>query len=90
LPQHLWCGDLLQVLAFGVRDGKSSHPAIGYGCDTFAADLHAIIEHLDLTDVGFRDARRSVGAQISLFSASLPDRTRTALRSRVFQAREYG
>jgi non-heme chloroperoxidase len=30
--------------------GKSSQPAVGYDYDTFAADLHALLEHLDLRD----------------------------------------
>jgi len=30
--------------------GKSSQPATGYDYDTFAADLNALIEHLDLSD----------------------------------------
>ena len=30
--------------------GKSSQPATGYDYDTFAADLHALLEHLDLRD----------------------------------------
>lgn len=31
--------------------GRSSQPTIGYDYDTFAADLNALIEHLDLNDV---------------------------------------
>ena len=31
--------------------GKSSQPWEGYDYDTFTADLHALLEHLDLTDV---------------------------------------
>src|SRR2546430_1571537 len=30
--------------------GRSSQPTIGYDYDTFAADLNALIQHLDLTD----------------------------------------
>jgi non-heme chloroperoxidase len=30
--------------------GKSSQPAAGYDYDTFAADLHALLDHLDLRD----------------------------------------
>jgi non-heme chloroperoxidase len=36
--------------------GKSSQPTSGYNYDTFAADLHALVKHLDLTNftlVGF-------------------------------------
>lgn len=31
--------------------GQSSQPTIGYDYDTFAADLNALLEHLDLNDV---------------------------------------
>src|SRR5438874_4763871 len=31
--------------------GKSSQPTTGYDYDTFAADLHALIQHLDLRNV---------------------------------------
>src|SRR5262249_49756718 len=36
--------------------GRSSQPTVGYDCDTFAADLNTLLDHLDLTDlslVGF-------------------------------------
>jgi non-heme chloroperoxidase len=31
--------------------GRSSQPVVGYEYDTFAADLNALLDHLDLTDV---------------------------------------
>jgi non-heme chloroperoxidase len=31
--------------------GRSSQPTVGYDYDTFAADLNALIEHLDLNDI---------------------------------------
>jgi non-heme chloroperoxidase len=31
--------------------GRSSQPTLGYDCDTFAADLNALLEHLDLHDL---------------------------------------
>jgi non-heme chloroperoxidase len=31
--------------------GKSSQPTVGYGYDTFAADLDALLQHLNLSDV---------------------------------------
>jgi non-heme chloroperoxidase len=31
--------------------GRSSHPTAGYDYDTFAADLNALLEHLDITHV---------------------------------------
>src|SRR6185295_19159376 len=40
-----------QVISYDRRGfGGSSRPTVGYDYDTFAADLHALIEHLDLTD----------------------------------------
>jgi non-heme chloroperoxidase len=46
-----------RVLTYDRRGfGKSSQPTIGYDYDTFAADLNAVLEQLDLTDavlVGF-------------------------------------
>ena len=30
--------------------GRSSQPTVGYDYDTFAADLRALLEHLDLRD----------------------------------------
>jgi len=41
-----------RVIAYDGRgSGRSSHPGIGFDYDTFAADLNALIEHLDLTNV---------------------------------------
>ena len=40
-----------RVIAYDRRGwGHSSQPAIGYNYDTFAADLHALMEKLDLRD----------------------------------------
>ena len=50
LPPLLAAGH--RVIAYDRRGfGKSSQPTIGYDYDTFAADLHALLEHLDLADV---------------------------------------
>jgi non-heme chloroperoxidase len=41
-----------RVVAYDRRGfGQSSQPTTGYDYDTFTADLHALLEHLDLTDV---------------------------------------
>jgi non-heme chloroperoxidase len=41
-----------RVIAYDRRGfGNSSQPTVGYDYDTFAADLNALIEHLDLSDV---------------------------------------
>ena len=40
-----------RVIAYDRRGwGSSSQPAVGYNYDTFAADLHALMEKLDLHD----------------------------------------
>ena len=44
--------DGYRVITYDRRGfGASSQPWNGYDYDTFAADLHALLEHLDLTDV---------------------------------------
>ena len=41
-----------RVISYDRRGfGRSSQPTVGYDYDTFAADLNALLEHLDLTDV---------------------------------------
>jgi non-heme chloroperoxidase len=41
-----------RVIAYDRRGfGNSSHPTVGFDYDTFAADLNALIEHLDLNDI---------------------------------------
>jgi non-heme chloroperoxidase len=41
-----------RVISYDRRGfGKSSQPTVGYDYDTFAADLNALLEHLDITDV---------------------------------------
>jgi len=41
-----------RVISYDRRGfGRSSQPTVGYDYDTFAADLSALLEHLDLTDV---------------------------------------
>ena len=41
--------------------GRSSQPVVGYDYDTFAADLHALLEHLDLRDAALA-GRPTTGA----------------------------
>src|SRR3954471_9392321 len=41
-----------RVIAYDRRGfGQSSQPTVGYDYDTFAADLNALLEHLDLNDI---------------------------------------
>jgi non-heme chloroperoxidase len=64
LNGHSWERQARQLLAAGRRVitydrrgfGGSSQPTVGYDYDTFAGDLNALVEHLDLRDadlVGF-------------------------------------
>ena len=64
LNGNSWERQERDLLAFGYRVisydrrgfGRSSQPTVGYDYDTFAADLNALIEHLDLSNmvlVGF-------------------------------------
>jgi non-heme chloroperoxidase len=53
--------------------GTSSHPSVGYDYDTFAADLHTILETLDLQDailVGFSMGTGEVARYIANFGSS--------------------
>jgi non-heme chloroperoxidase len=65
LDGNSWERQERELLAVGYRAisydrrgfGRSSQPAVGYDYDTFAADLNALLEQLDLHDVilvGFR------------------------------------
>jgi non-heme chloroperoxidase len=41
-----------RVISYDRRGfGQSSQPTVGYDYDTFSADLHTLLEHLDLNDV---------------------------------------
>jgi non-heme chloroperoxidase len=53
--------------------GRSSQPTVGYDYDTFAADLNAVLEHLDLRDVvlcGFSMGTGEVVRYISTYSSA--------------------
>src|SRR5450755_3770985 len=59
LDGNSWERQERELLAAGYRCvsydrrgfGRSSQPTVGYDYDTFAADLNALLEHLDLRDV---------------------------------------
>jgi non-heme chloroperoxidase len=59
LDGNSWERQERELLANGYRAisydrrgfGRSSQPAVGYDYDTFAADLNALLEHLDVADV---------------------------------------
>ncbi|MGC4005945.1 MAG: alpha/beta hydrolase [Pirellulales bacterium] len=53
--------------------GKSSQPTVGYDYDTFAADLHKLIEQLDLHDltlVGFSMGTGEVARYLSAYGSA--------------------
>jgi len=53
--------------------GKSSQPTVGYDYDTFAADLNALLEHLNLTDVvlvGFSMGTGEVARYLSTYGSA--------------------
>jgi non-heme chloroperoxidase len=69
LNGHFWERQQRVLLAAGYRVitydrrgyGRSSQPASGYDYDTFAADLDALLEHLDVTGIalgGFSEITR--------------------------------
>jgi non-heme chloroperoxidase len=69
LPKHN-----IRVISYDRRGfGKSSKPWEGYDYDTFASDLHEIIEKLDLTDVtlvGFSMGGGEVARYLSKYNAN--------------------
>jgi non-heme chloroperoxidase len=58
LSGRAWDKQVAALLAAGCRMitydrrgfGRSSQPVAGYDYNTFAADLHALLEHLDVRD----------------------------------------
>src|SRR5262249_57080932 len=53
--------------------GQSSQPATGYDYDTFAADLHALLEHLDLREtvlVGHSMGTREVTRYLAAYGSA--------------------
>jgi non-heme chloroperoxidase len=53
--------------------GKSSQPTVGYDYDTFAADLNALLEHLNLSDVvlvGFSMGTGEVTRYVSTYGSA--------------------
>jgi len=49
--------------------GRSSQPVVGYDYDTFAADLHALLEHLDLRDAALAGHSMGTG-EVTRYLAS--------------------
>src|SRR3977135_2759479 len=62
-----------RVISYDRRGfGRSSQPTVGYDYDTFAADLYALIEHLDLSNmvlVGFSMGTGEVTRYLSTYGS---------------------
>ncbi|TFV89124.1 alpha/beta hydrolase [Blastococcus sp. CT_GayMR16] len=64
--------------------GDSSQPWTGYDYDTFTADLHALLEHLDLRDVALVGFSMGGGEVVRYLATYGPERvSRTVLASAV-------
>jgi non-heme chloroperoxidase len=59
--------------------GLSSQPTIGYDYDTFASDLKALIEHVDLSDVVLAGFSMGTGEVIRYLATYGSDRVRKAV-----------
>ncbi|MGX1274796.1 alpha/beta fold hydrolase [Streptomyces phaeoluteigriseus] len=81
LDGNSWEGQTSALLEAGYRVitydrrgfGKSSQPSAGYDYDTFAADLHTVIETLDLRDavlVGFSMGTGEVARYLSTYGSA--------------------
>ncbi|MGW0860054.1 alpha/beta fold hydrolase [Streptomyces sp. NPDC002690] len=81
LDGHSWEKQAAALLEAGHRVitydrrgfGRSSQPAIGYDYDTFAADLHTVLETLDVQDavlVGFSMGTGEVGRYLGTYGSA--------------------
>jgi len=77
LSGRAWDKQVPALLAAGYRVitydrrgfGQSSQPATGYDYDTFAADLHTLLEHLDLRDAALAGHSMGTG-EVTRYLAS--------------------
>ena len=80
LDGNSWEGQTAALLDAGYRVvtydrrgfGRSSQPSVGYDYDTFAADLHTVLETLDLRDVvlvGFSMGTGEVGRYLGTYGS---------------------
>ena len=72
--EHALLARRLPVLSYDRRGfGRSSQPTVGYDYDTFAADLNALLEHLDLRDAvlcGFSMGTGEVTRYLATYGSS--------------------
>jgi non-heme chloroperoxidase len=68
-----------RVIAYDRRGwGQSSQPTVGHDYDTFAADLNALLEHLDLNDVALTGFSMGTGEVTRYLSTYGSDRVSKA------------
>jgi non-heme chloroperoxidase len=68
-----------RVISYDRRGfGRSSQPAVGYDYDTFAADLNALLEHLDVADVALVGFSMGTGEVTRYLGTYGSGRVRTA------------
>ncbi len=68
-----------QVITYDRRGfGRSSKPTVGYDYDTFASDLKAVIEHLDVHDVALVGFSMGSGEVVRYLGTYGSDRVRKA------------
>src|SRR5450755_2495358 len=73
--------------------GRSSQPTVGYDYDTFAADLSALLEHLDLRDVvlcGFSMGTGEVTRYLSTYGSARVSKGRPHRRDSAVPAQDRG
>src|SRR3954467_1268613 len=66
-----------RVISYDRRGfGRSSQPTVGYDYDTFAADLNALLEHLELEDVVLAGFSMGTGEVVRYLGTYGPRRVR--------------
>jgi non-heme chloroperoxidase len=69
-----------RVISYDRRGfGRSSQPSFGYDYDSFAGDLHALIEHLDLRDLALVGFSMGTGEVVRYIGTYGSDRVRKAV-----------
>jgi len=69
-----------RVISYDRRGfGRSSQPTVGYDYDTFAADLNALLEHLELEDVFLAGFSMGTGEVVRYLGTHGSRRVRTAI-----------
>src|SRR6266699_2269417 len=99
LDGNSWERQERELLAAGYRCvsydrrgfGRSSQPTVGYDYDTFAVDLSALLEHLDLTDVilaGFSMGTGEVTRYLGRYGSARGEQGRAVRRNSAVPAQD--